>query len=684
MLTGKKKILFSFLGIVASILLNKSLVAQSTISAIKIQCIAVDSTGTSATVTWAIPSDTNNTFISYQINNSTTGAGYTVGAPVTPDNVSSTVITGINANATPIYFFGQTNTTNGDAVGDTVKSINLSVSGTNIALLQWNAMHKPNLPGFNGWYKIYWAYSPAYKWNLLDSTQSLSYSDTITVCKDSIRFKIIADNTLAGCQSVSNVVSGEFTNSTPPNPTFMDTVSVAGNNVNISWFPSSSMDVAGYLIYEYINGTVQVIDTVVGRNSTFFNCTTSNPDGGSVSFYVAPYDSCGNLCQYSTPQKTIYLQNTPDKCAQTNTLNWTPFIDLISGVGKYNIYESVNGGKFTLLASTDSTTYVQTGLNKIQTLCYYVQVVSKGNPKVTASSNIICYQTTLPPPPKFAYLQSATVINNSTQNQVNWYVDTNAGIDTFFVQRADSQTGFMTTVGKPLAASHKVFYSFTDPTANPNKQSYTYKVYCVDSCGAVTDSTNIGQTMFLTAVGNSTGQNNISWNDYVQWQKGVSTYTIYRNEDNGPFSPIITVAASGAGQNLYTDDVSSIITGQGVFGYYIKALEIQPSYPFIDTSISNIAYAYQDPRLYIPNAFNPNGVNKIFKPVGVFENLQNYDFSIFDRWGIQVFETTDVNQGWDGTYKGKKVEEDVYVYRIQYTSGKGEYFTQRGWVMMLK
>ena len=190
--------------------------------------------------------------------------------------------------------------------------------------------------------------------------------------------------------------------------------------------------------------------------------------------------------------------------------------------------------------------------------------------------------------------------------------------------------------------------------------------------------------MFATALGNNTGQNTISWNSYVQWQNGVSTYTIYRNEDNGAFSPIITVSGASTGENVYTDDVSSIITGQGEFGYYIKAIEIQPSYPFLDTSISNIAEAYQDPRLYIPNAFDPNGVNKIFIPVGVFVNIQNYDFSIFDRWGQQIFETTDDTQGWDGTFKGHKVEEGIYIYRIQYTSSKGEYFNQRGWVMMLK
>jgi gliding motility-associated-like protein len=682
--------LFCLIGLIASLTSS----AQSTIGPPRIQCIAVDSTGASATVTWAIPSDTNNTFISYEINSSTTGAGYTVGPPVAPDNVSSTVVTGINANASLIYFFGKTTTTQGDSTGDTVKSIYLSVtnSGTGVAILQWNAMHAPALAGFNGWYKIYREY-PQYVWKLLDSTKALTYNDTITICSATLEYKIVTDNFVAGCQSVSNIAGGPFKNITVPNSPVMDTVSVTpGNNVEISWYPSTSSDVVGYYVYEWLNNSWQIIDTVKGINSTYFNYIGSTPNNGSEKFCVAAFDSCTNLSPLSPPQNTIFLQNFPDKCAQTDSLSWNAFIDLLGSIGKYNVYESVNGKPFTLLGSTNNTGYTQTGLNKIETLCYYIQVVDKSNPSITAASNIICYQTTLPPPPKFSYLQSATVINNygtctATQNQVNWYVDTGAGIETFEIYRADSAKGANASVGTVNAASGKVFYSFVDPTANPNMESYVYKVYSKDSCNFITDSTNIGQTIFLTAVGNSTGQNVINWNGYANWQQGVANYTIYRNEDCGAFTAINTFTGSLAGPYSYTDDVSAIITGQGVFGYYIKAIEnpsTSPAYPFVDTSISNIALAYQDPRLYIPNAFNPNGINKIFMPVGVFENIQNYDFTIYDRWGQMIFETTDDTQGWNGTYDGHKVEEGVYIYRIQYTSSKGEYFNQRGWVMMLK
>jgi gliding motility-associated-like protein len=681
LLAKGRQILFALFCIIG--LMAKTSLVTAQVSAPQIRCITVDSTGASATVTWVIPADTNNTFVSYNINNSTSaGSGYTPGPPVSPDNVNFCTIIGINAAAAPVYFSGVTNYKTGvSGNGDTVESIFLSVTNLGgVALLQWNAMHTPNLPGFNGWYKIYREY-PQYVWSLLDSTQKLTYHDTITICSATLNYEIKTDNSF-GCQSVSNRAGGTFKDIIVPATPVMDTVSVGpGGSVDISWSKSTSSNTTGYLLYEYINNKWVVIDSLVGINSTYYNLTGNPADSGSLSFCVAAFDSCNNLSPYSSPQHTIFLKEFPKKCEQEDSLYWNAYVNLVPGVGKYDIYESVNGGKFTLLTSTDSVKYTQHGLTTIETLCYYVRVKGAKDSDITASSNIVCYQTTLPPPPKFMYLQTATVINNSTQNQINWYVDTGANLQEFIIEREDSIKGKLVTVGTVAAANKQLFYSFVDPTADPNSRSYIYKVFAKDNCSYITDSSNIGQTIYLTAVGNNTGQNALTWNGYQDWQNGVLSYSIYRNEDSGPFSLISTLPGTSGS---YTDNVSEIITGQGIFCYYIKAVEVAPPYPFVDTSISNIACAYQDPRLYIPNAFNPKGVNKIFKPVGVFVDLQNYDFTIYNRWGQLIFETTDVTQGWDGTYSGHLVEEGVYIYRIVYTSGKGEYFDRKGWVMMLR
>lgn len=67
----------------------------------------------------------------------------------------------------------------------------------------------------------------------------------------------------------------------------------------------------------------------------------------------------------------------------------------------------------------------------------------------------------------------------------------------------------------------------------------------------------------------------------------------------------------------------------------------------------------------IPNAFTPNddGLNDSFKPFP--SQVTDYKMSIFNKYGEKVFESFDINFGWDGYFKGKIVQ-DVYVYVIEF------------------
>ena len=71
--------------------------------------------------------------------------------------------------------------------------------------------------------------------------------------------------------------------------------------------------------------------------------------------------------------------------------------------------------------------------------------------------------------------------------------------------------------------------------------------------------------------------------------------------------------------------------------------------------------------LYVPNAFTPNGdgLNDVFYAYGT--NLQEFQLIILDRWGLKIYETTDLHEGWDGTYRGRDAQLDVYVWKVLYT-----------------
>lgn len=75
---------------------------------------------------------------------------------------------------------------------------------------------------------------------------------------------------------------------------------------------------------------------------------------------------------------------------------------------------------------------------------------------------------------------------------------------------------------------------------------------------------------------------------------------------------------------------------------------------------------------YIPNSFSPNedGINDVWRPVGATIDVKDYKLTIMDRWGRQVFTTTDINEGWNGSVKGDGFYSDagVYTYLIKVTS----------------
>ena len=92
---------------------------------------------------------------------------------------------------------------------------------------------------------------------------------------------------------------------------------------------------------------------------------------------------------------------------------------------------------------------------------------------------------------------------------------------------------------------------------------------------------------------------------------------------------------------------------------------------------------------FIPNAFTPNGdgLNDVFGAIPRLDYVNQYRISIYNRWGQLIFDTSDLNQGWDGSYQGKPCPLGVYVYRIVYQDfgmGTQENKVMEGTVMLVR
>lgn len=94
-------------------------------------------------------------------------------------------------------------------------------------------------------------------------------------------------------------------------------------------------------------------------------------------------------------------------------------------------------------------------------------------------------------------------------------------------------------------------------------------------------------------------------------------------------------------------------------------------------------------KVLVPNAFSPNlsgpgsnGKNDVFIPL--MRGITEFHMLIFNRWGEILFETTNPEVGWDGYYKGRLCQQDVYIYKLTAKDEDGNLITRVGDVHLIR
>jgi gliding motility-associated-like protein len=129
-------------------------------------------------------------------------------------------------------------------------------------------------------------------------------------------------------------------------------------------------------------------------------------------------------------------------------------------------------------------------------------------------------------------------------------------------------------------------------------------------------------------------------------------------------------------------------------GSYEVTLKVNNSYGCVafDTLIILVETSN---KFNVPNAFTPNTgggnggtydpnsfSNEVFFPR--MELVDQYHLLIFNRWGEIVFESNDVNIGWDGYYKDRLSPQDAYVWKIEATFEDGTQLFKVGDLTLLR
>jgi gliding motility-associated-like protein len=72
----------------------------------------------------------------------------------------------------------------------------------------------------------------------------------------------------------------------------------------------------------------------------------------------------------------------------------------------------------------------------------------------------------------------------------------------------------------------------------------------------------------------------------------------------------------------------------------------------------------------------------VFSNYGI--STKYYSLQIYDRWGSLIFNTHDMQKGWDGTFKGEPCNSSVYIFSVNFKDLDGRVYQKMGHVSLIK
>lgn len=116
----------------------------------------------------------------------------------------------------------------------------------------------------------------------------------------------------------------------------------------------------------------------------------------------------------------------------------------------------------------------------------------------------------------------------------------------------------------------------------------------------------------------------------------------------------------------------------------VFCVEVTDNNGCLDTACATITVEPMVSSIWVPNVFTPNddSYNNLFRTPGV--NIIEYYIVIYNRWGNLIYESNDIEKGWDGTYHGVPVPDGVYAYKIQALGADNKKYIKIGMVHVIR
>lgn len=661
-----------------------------------LRCIALDEND-NVTLTWSIPIDSNNSFDSYVVFYQDGGSGpFSQLQTIGNYNSNSVTIAGNFSGTGSFYmvtkFDGGANTS---LPSDTVSPILINlVPGNRTVKLNWS---NHLLPSPDSLYRLKRSLDGG-TWEQVSTADwgQNTFVDTVNECQAELKYQVEIRG-VGGCLSTSNVARITLEDVAPPNTTNLICASVdtTDGSVNIEWLPSSSGDAFGYVV-NYFSAVLNTA-TVFGRLNNDFRYDSDGinalirPETLSVAPFDSCYDSAAMWYNQSADDKrfqTLFVDTIfYDRCGGKVALGWnmpTPGFPVgVRNIDEFRVYRNDNhtgSVRIATLTGSDSV-FIDSGLVKGSQYRYVVAAYDSKYDK-EALSNVLEFTVKPSKAPKFMDLLSVSNEHESGLNEVNLIVDPKSEATHFELYRTtDTVSGFQFVARK--AVNGLDTQKLIDVSGEAGQTAYYYRVAAIDRCGDPMLWTPGSRSMHIGGFKfEDDFVNEVRWNEYLGFEwlgSSVSQYDLVRLTNGTDRDTIFTTSSPV----LHRDTIYELNYIGGEVCYYAVAHESGPNqYDTTSTVLSNLHCQTFPPRVFVPNAFTPDGdlINDTFLPDVNFINISNYDLKVFNRSGQLIFNTFDPTEGWDGGTQAV----GMYVYQLILENARGEELLMTGRIALIR
>lgn len=671
-----------------------------------LRCISIEANG-DITLDWIPASDPGGQFRKYVIYGSINGSPFLPADSLTNRLQNTYTLVGANWG-TPFknYQFYLSTKFNDGADKESTPSVTLKAMEANLTVnvnvsgnLSWNNVATPTLATSDPQYSVNRRFkSVPPNWTNGVNNPPIGtefFNDQVARCDDSVFYQVTLGDQ-SGCVSKSNIAVAKLKSGAGPQPWPLNRVNVKRGMgyTELFWDPHPNGAVVAYIIiYDDPSGSSQFIDTVsVGSNYYRDLSPAHSAHSSSQCYRIAPLDSCYNTQGGGDIiHCTMFLKSAFDPCKGEVYLSWSPYNGW-GGVSEYNIYMALNNdtnySKIGSVKGTD-TTYTVPNVNALNVYKFYIEAIDPTGGKISYS-NDLGTKFNIPNKTEKLLLRSAS-IEGEELVRLNYLVDRRAPIRRIDVYRgADEEGPFKWVDSLTIPNGVDTLFSAYDSVKSASRLNHVYYMVVVDECDQPIVVSNITKTMILSGEASKYDREN-----YLTWTRNISRDTLTKEDElyalfkgvNGTYEKD-WIRQVNQNLNYYTDDITDDILNGAQFCYYVRLVQApSPIYPVTDTSLSNKVCFSFDPDVFIANSFTPNndGVNEKWRPkvTSVIPN-ESYSLEIFDRWGKKVFETTEPDQGWDGTVNGYPSPVGMYLYRYKVRSFNGGEKGDKGYFQLIR